>query len=93
MPSIVGKRERASYMLVAVSSLVLALPPHATSEVGSCRATCNDAANGSYALSLDEVRGRGSPNRESQHTSQDLLVTCQLSLSSKSFPVSPCNRM
>ena len=84
--------EWANYMLVAVCSLVLALPRHATSEVGSCRAACNDASNGSYALSLDEVRGRGSPNRESQHTSQDLLVTRQLSLSSN-FPVSPCNRM
>ena len=33
MPSIVGEREQASYMLVAVSSLVLALPRHATSEL------------------------------------------------------------
>ena len=41
-------------------------------------AACNDAANGSYALGVDEVSDRGSPNHESQHTSQDLLVTCQL---------------
>ena len=41
-------------------------------------AACNDAANVSYALGVDEVSDRGSPNRESQHTSQDLLVTSQL---------------
>ena len=41
-------------------------------------AACNDAANGSYALGVDEVSDRGSPNHELQHTSQDLLVTCQL---------------
>ena len=38
-------------------------------------AACNDAANGSCPLSVDEVRDRGSPNREWQNTSQGLLVT------------------
>ena len=32
----------------------------------------------SCVLNVDKVRDRGSPNRESQHTSQDLLVTYQL---------------
>ena len=38
-------------------------------------AACNDAANGSCTLSVDEVRDRGSPSLEWQHTSQGLLVT------------------
>ena len=38
-------------------------------------AACNDAANGSCPLSADEVRDRGSPNREWKNTSQGLLVT------------------
>ena len=40
-----------------------------------CAAHGDDAANVSCALSVDEVRDRGSPSRESQHTSQGLLVT------------------
>ena len=35
----------------------------------------NDAANGSCALRVDEVRDRGSPSRESHYASQGLLVT------------------
>ena len=40
------------------------------------------------ALSIDEVRGRGSPNRESQHTSQGLLGDVH----SLSLSVTGCDR-
>ena len=78
------------YKLVAVPNLALALPHHMTSElvpsVGPklhlARVTTQYS---SCALSVDEVRDRGRLNRESQYTSQGLLVThseVPLSLSS-----------
>ena len=51
------------------------LPSYKVTVPSLALAVCNDTVNGSYALSVDEVRDRGSPNRESQHTSQGLLVT------------------
>ena len=63
------------YKLVAVPSLALSLSgliaqPVSLVPVGPALAKCFDTANGSCALSVDKVRDRGSPNRESQHTSQ-----------------------
>ena len=47
---------------------------------------CNDTMNGSCALSVEELRDQGSPNLESQYSSQDLLVICRDVLITKS----PC---
>ena len=55
-------------------------------------AACNDAANGSCPLSVDEVRDGGSPNRESQYTSQGLLVTRRKVQLARSLQVSGCDR-
>ena len=70
--------------------LALALSRHTTSElvpsvpVGPklhvALAACNDAANGSCPPSVDEIRNGGSPNRETQYSSQDLLVIHNLDI-------------
>jgi len=43
-------------------------------------AACNDAANGSSPSSVDKLRDGGSPNRETQYSSQSLLVTRSLDI-------------
>ena len=59
-----------------MSSVALVLPPVLKPSVARPQLTlaASNAANGSCPVSPYEVRDRGSPNRESQYTSQGLLV-------------------
>jgi len=64
---------------------------------GSCPllalvASFNDATNGTCSQSIDEVKDRGSPNRESQYPSQGLVVTLRASsLRLPSLQVTGCD--